>query len=350
MTIGFPCDGGGRTARCVIIAEVAQAHDGSLGLAHAHIEAAARAGADAVKFQTHIASAESTPAEPWRVRFSEQDATRYEYWRRMEFAPEHWAGLKRHAEERGLVFLSSAFSTEAVELLERLDLAAWKVASGELGNPGLLDRMIATGRPILLSSGMSGYGELDAAVARVRRGGNALIAMQCTTAYPCRAEDVGLNVIEEFRARYGGEVGVGLSDHSGTIWPGVAAAARGEGIDALEVHLTLSREMFGPDVGASVTSEELKRLVEGVRFAERMRSSPVDKEARASDFEEARRIFGKSAALREGRPAGWTLRAEDLTTKKPGTGIPATRLGELVGRRLSRAVPSDRLLTEEDLE
>src|SRR3989440_10090411 len=108
------------TRHCLIIGEVAQAHDGSLGTAHAYIDAVARAGAGAVKFQTHIASAESTPGEPWRVNFSRQDATRYEYWRRMEFTEEQWHGLKRHAEEPGLLFLSSPLSLEAVELLERV--------------------------------------------------------------------------------------------------------------------------------------------------------------------------------------------------------------------------------------
>src|SRR5712691_10365207 len=117
--------------RCLIIGEVGLAHDGSLGYAHAFIDEVARAGADAVKFQTHIASAESTPAEPFRVKFSRQDATRYDYWKRMEFTEEQWRGLKRHAEERGLVFLSSPFSMEAAELLDRVGMVAWKMASGE---------------------------------------------------------------------------------------------------------------------------------------------------------------------------------------------------------------------------
>ena len=100
--------------RCFLIGEIAQAHDGSLGAAHAYIDAVARAGADAIKFQTHIAAAESTPGEPWRVKFSPQDETRYAYWQRMEFTEEQWRGLAAHAAERGLVFLSSAFSLEAV--------------------------------------------------------------------------------------------------------------------------------------------------------------------------------------------------------------------------------------------
>src|SRR5262245_6222576 len=119
---------------CFIVAEVAQAHDGSLGIAHAYIDAVASAGADAVKFQTHIASAESTPSEPWRVKFSRQDASRYDYWKRMEFTEEQWRGLKEHAEKRGLKFLSSPFSVEAAAMITRVGVAALQVDSGEVNN------------------------------------------------------------------------------------------------------------------------------------------------------------------------------------------------------------------------
>src|SRR5690242_5090247 len=177
---------------CLIIGEVAQSHDGSLGLAHAFIDAIADAGADAVKFQTHIASAESTPAEPWRVRFSRQDATRYDYWKRMEFPEPAWADLKAHAEERGLWFLSSPFSRAAVDLLERVGVAAWKIASGETGSGELLDAVLDTGRPVLLSTGMSDWAEIDSAVARVRARNVPLALLQCTSAYPCPPEKVGV--------------------------------------------------------------------------------------------------------------------------------------------------------------
>src|SRR5215467_12366476 len=108
--------------RCFVVAEVAQSHDGSLGMAHAFIDAIADAGADAVKFQTHIAAEESTPGEPWRVKFSPQDETRYEYWRRMEFTKQQWLGLKEHADERGILFMSSPFSIAAVELLAEIEM------------------------------------------------------------------------------------------------------------------------------------------------------------------------------------------------------------------------------------
>jgi N-acetylneuraminate synthase len=126
---------------------VALTHDGSLGLAHAFVDAIAAAGADAVKFQTHIAAAESTPAEPFRVKFSKQDETRYDYWKRMEFTESQWQGLADHARERGILFLSSPFSTQAVDLLHRIGMPLWKIASGETSNGLLLDRILDTGKP-----------------------------------------------------------------------------------------------------------------------------------------------------------------------------------------------------------
>ncbi|HEX6966022.1 MAG TPA: N-acetylneuraminate synthase family protein [Gemmatimonadaceae bacterium] len=330
---------------CLVIGEVAQAHDGSLGLAHAFIDAIADAGADAVKFQTHIASAESTPGEPWRVKFSRQDATRYDYWKRMEFTEEQWHGLARHAHERGLLFLSSPFSLDAVELLERVGVAAWKIASGEVTNAPMLERIIETRRPVILSTGMSDVSEIDHAVERVSAARIPVAVLQCTTAYPCPPERIGINLLGAFRERY--DCAVGLSDHSGTIYPGLAAATLGAQV--LEIHVTLSREMFGPDVPASITTGELAQLVGGVRFIETMLAHPVDKNRVSGEMAPLRDLFTKSVVARVGIPAGTVLRAEHLAAKKPGTGIPAARLPELIGARVVREIEADELLCDADL-
>lgn len=343
-TIRFPA--AARGTGCIIIGEVAQSHDGSLGLAHAFIDAIATAGADAVKFQTHIAAAESTPGEPWRVKFSKQDASRYDYWKRMEFTEPQWRGLKDHADERGLLFLSSPFSLEAVEMLTRLEMAAWKIASGEVSNLMLLEAIAKTQRPMMLSSGMSNLQELDTAVALVRSAGVPFGVMQCTSMYPCPPEKVGLGMLEAYRERY--ECAVGLSDHSGTIYAGLAAAALG--CDILEIHVAFSREMFGPDVPSSVTTTELRQLVDGVRFIEAMRAAPVDKDSMAEELSPLRALFTKSVVVRQALPAGTVLQPAHLTVKKPGTGIPAANLRDLVGRKLRREVAADALLSESDLE
>jgi N,N'-diacetyllegionaminate synthase len=332
--------------RVLIIGEVALTHDGSLGLAHAFVDAIANAGADAVKFQTHIASAESTPAEPFRVKFSRQDSSRYDYWRRMEFSEEQWRGLADHCRERNVLFISSPFSTDAVDLLERIGQPIWKIASGETSNALLLDRVLDTGAPVLLSTGMSPIAEIDAAVARVRARGVPVGVFQCTTAYPCPPEKVGLNLIPFYRERYG--CWVGLSDHSATIYPGLAGAAAG--MDMLELHVALSREMFGPDVVASVTTSELRQLVEGIRFIERMRANPVDKDVSAQETAPLRRLFTRSLVARGPLPAGTVLAPGHLVIKKPGTGLSPERLNDVVGRRLKRPVGADQVLVEDDIE
>ena len=332
--------------RCLIIAEVAQAHDGSLGMAHAFIDAAAAAGADAIKFQTHIAAAESSPSEPWRVKFSYQDETRYDYWKRMEFSESQWAGLKEHADSKNLQFLSSPFSIEAARLLQRLGVEAWKIASGEISNGKLIEFVCETGLPILLSTGMSSYQEMDSAVQYIRQSGNDLTIFQCTSVYPCPAEKVGLNMVPVLRDRYGCKVG--LSDHSGTIYPGLAAT--GLGIDALEIHVTLSREMFGPDVSSSLTTGELSDLVEGVRFIERMNAHPVNKNHAAAELTPTRLLFSKSLVAARDIPSGTILQESDLASRKPGTGIPVSRMPQVLGRTLRRSLATGELLREVDVD
>jgi N-acetylneuraminate synthase len=331
---------------CLIIGEVAQAHDGSLGMAHAFVDAIAATGADAVKFQTHIAAAESTAREPWRTPFSRQDESRFAYWKRMEFTEPQWVSLRQHAAEKGLLFLSSPFSLEAANLLTRIGVPAWKVASGEVGNTALLERLGATRLPLLVSTGMSTIAEIDGLVASIRPFDVPIALLQCTTAYPCPPEKVGLQNIPLFRARYG--TAVGLSDHSGTVFPAIAAAA--VGVEVVEVHVTLSREMFGADVTSSVTTAELRQLVEGVRFTERMMCEPIEKDRLAAEAAGLREMFTKSIVAAADLAAGRRLAPGDLAFKKPGTGLPPSRLGEVLGRRLRRSVRRDEEILERDLE
>jgi len=331
---------------CLIIAEVGQAHDGSLGNAHAYIDAIANSGADAVKFQTHIASAESTKDEPWRVKFSLQDETRYDYWRRMEFSEEQWVGLKKHADERGLLFLSSAFSNEAFELLQRIGVSAWKVASGEVSNTLLLDLMLKSSLPILLSTGMSPINEIDRIVNKIKENGNPLAVLQCTSMYPTPPQKLGLNMIHFFRDRY--QCPVGLSDHSGNIFAGLAAATLGAQV--LEVHVTFSRESFGPDVPASVNTGELRQLVEGVRFINRVLSNPVDKENLAEELSPMRDLFTKSVVVNRDIKMGTIITKDMLSLKKPGDGLPPEKLNEIIGRKLKVNLSKDTRIKESDLE
>jgi N,N'-diacetyllegionaminate synthase len=329
-----------------IVAEVAQAHDGSLGMAHAFIDAAAEAGADAVKFQTHFAAEESTLDEPFRVRFSDQDRTRFDYWRRMEFSPQQWRALAAHARERGLIFLSSAFSLTAVDLLQEIGVPAWKVGSGEFGSADLWEAMMATGLPILFSTGMASRAEIDKAVTQFRTRAVPYALLQCTSAYPSPLEEIGLNVIDEFREEY--HCPVGLSDHSGSLFPGLAALARGA--DIVEVHAVFDRRMFGPDVRASLTFDELRTLCAMRDAIATMDAHPVDKDVMAERLGPLRTIFGRSLAPTRPLPAGTVLAPDMLKPKKPGGGIPPEALEQLIGRRLARAVSPNHILLWSDIE
>lgn len=329
-----------------IIAEVAQAHDGSLGMAHSYIDAAAEAGVDAIKFQTHIASEESSLDEEFRIKFSKQDATRYDYWKRMEFTREQWAGLRDHAVEAGLVFLSTPFSVAAVELLEALDVPAWKMGSGEVFNDILFSAVAGTGKPVLLSTGMSSWQDMEAAVSQLEKNSLEYALFQCTSSYPVALEKVGLNVIDDMRQRFG--CPVGLSDHSGQIYPGLAALSRGA--DILEAHIVMDRRCFGPDTPASLTPDQFELLSRARDAFTIMDMNPVDKDAMASEMQGMRQLFTKSVALRRDVEAGTVLTEALLTGKKPGTGIPVEKLPELIGKKVVRPVKHNRLLQLEDID
>lgn len=336
----------GPACRTFLIAEVAQNHEGSLGLAHAFVEAAAKAGVDAIKFQTHLAKAETTPAEPFRVPFSYEDTSRYAYWKRMEFSRDQWIELAAHARDRGVIFLSSPFSVEALRLLEEIDVPAWKVASGEVSNRLLLREMAATRKPILLSTGMSDLEEISLSVEEIRQYGCPLAVFQATSLYPVPLSKVGLNLLEEFRTTF--RCPVGFSDHSGSIFPALAAMALGANL--VEVHVTFHKDMFGPDMPVSLTFEDVCRLVEAARAFHEMAQNPVDKNAVAHELTDMRALFTKSIAPIRSLEAGTILEESMLTVKKPGTGILAEDLPRLLGRRLRHAVSPARLISWDDLE
>lgn len=329
-----------------VIAEIGMVHDGSLGNAHAYLDAVAKSGAQAIKFQTHIASAESTPGEQFRVNFSYQDATRYDYWKRLEFTPEQWFGLKKHADDLGLVFLSTPFSFEAMDLLANLGVPAFKIASGETTNLPMIDAIAKHGKPVLISTGMSSWSELDDAVNTVRKHHDDIGIFQCTSAYPCPPENVGLNIISEVQDRYA--YPIGLSDHSGMPHASIAACALGASM--IEVHTVFSRDCFGPDVGASILLDDLPSLVQGCQFVQRAITNPIDKDAVSDSMQEMKTLFGKSLYLKRSVDAGSPITADDLDLKKPAHGILARDYETVIGMKPTRDLLAGGALQWSDLE
>ena len=321
-----------------VIAEAGMSHDGSLGNAIRMAEVAAECGADAVKFQLHDAAAETTRDAPSPPYFRHE--SRWEYFRRTAFTDEQWRTLKEACEAAGIEFLCSVFSLEAVERLERLGVARYKIGSGEVTNLELVRRVAATGKPVLLTSGMSSWAELDAAVAAA---GEDVTVLQCTSEYPTPPERVGLNLLAELRERYGRPVG--LSDH--TLGPYACFAAVALGASVVEKHFTLSKEMYGPDAALALEPHELEELVDGIREISEILDAPVDKDAQAGTLVEMKRVFEKSVVTVADVPAGATIERAMLAAKKPGTGIPAARIDEVVGRTAARDLPEDTVLTED---
>lgn len=328
-----------------IIAEIGQAHEGSLGLALSYIDALAETGVDVVKFQVHIANAESSIHEPFRIKFSQQDESRFDYWKRMEFSLKHWKVIKTRCEERGVEFLGSPFSNAAVDLLEELEVKQYKVGSGEVNNFLLLEKIAKIGKPIILSSGMSSFSELDQSVKFLKERGVSFSVLQCTTAYPTQPKNYGLNLIRELKERYG--VKTGYSDHSSKIETCIAATALGAEI--LEFHAVFDRRSFGPDANSSLEIDEINQLVKSVRNISSALIQPVEKEDNSS-FKELKNIFEKSLAVNKYLPSGHRLRFEDMEAKKPkDSGISVSEFEKIIGKKLIRDLRQWDFLKDEDL-
>jgi N-acetylneuraminate synthase len=328
-----------------IIAEIGSVHDGSLGNAQKLIQAAAESGANCVKFQTHIAHAETLDDAPSPSYFSAEP--RKQYFERTSFTLEQWRTLSETAKCEGIAFLSSPFSNEAVDLLEDVGVAAYKIPSGEVTNIPLLQRVAETGKPVLLSSGMSTWAEI-ARAAELFLGGGQLCVMQCTSIYPCPAELVGLNNLHEIRRRFP-DVTLGYSDHTLGFAAGVAAVALGASV--IEKHFTFSRLMYGSDAKNSMEPAEFKMFSSALLEAWAISSNPVDKDRLAVEkLADIKRIFQKSIVSSRALETGTILNQTHFDFKKPGDGIAPECLKDILGRRLRHNVNFDHKFSWDDFE
>jgi N-acetylneuraminate synthase len=241
--------------------------------------------------------------------------------------------------------MSSPFSIEAVELLEAVGMTRYKIPSGEVTNIPLLEIVATTGKPVILSSGMSSWSELDTAVNTILRRHDRLTVLQCTSEYPCPYEEVGLNVMLEMRDRY--RTQVGLSDH--TLTPYASHTAVALGASVIEKHFSFSRLMYGSDAQHSLEPAEFADLVQGIRAVELMLHSRIDKDALAGKMVGMKQIFEKSVVSVRDIPEGTQITTDMIAVKKPGTGIPARQFSEVVGKIAKRFIPSDTVLQDEDI-
>jgi N,N'-diacetyllegionaminate synthase len=330
----------------MLIAEIGLSHEGSLGTAHAYIDALASTGVDAIKFQTHIAQAESSSGEQFRVPFSKQDKSRMDYWERTSFKKEEWFGLKSHCNDLNLNFFSTPSCLAAVDLLEKLNVSHYKVGSGDTLNFLLLRRLGETKKPILLSTGMSSYDEIESSIKYLNKFGNPLTLMQCTSKYPTSPKGWGLNNIQELKKRF--ELPVGFSDHSGTIYACLAATVMGA--EVFEFHVVFDKRQFGPDVSSSIAIDQVKILTDGIKAIQIAMNSPLNKD-NISQFDDLKNMFGKSLSVNKYKKAGEIVGFDDLESKKPSEyGIPANKFEKVIGKTLNKNLTKWSFLNWEDLD
>ena len=327
------------------IAEIGQAHDGSLGLAHSYLDALKNTGVTDIKFQIHIADAESSDEEKFRKKFSYEDKTRYDYWKRIEFTKEQWLGLFNHCKKNRFNFVASPFSIEAVNLLKKIGCKTFKIASGEVNNFLIIDNIIKQKKEIILSSGLSNFKELDKTVNRIKKNKINLSILQCTSEYPSNFKTIGLNVIEVMKNRY--KVPTGLSDHSGDVNTLLAATA--VGAELMEFHVTFSKKSFGPDSTSSIEIPKVKELIENIDYVHKCIKYKIDK----SNFKinmKVKKMFSKSLAVNKDLLKHHKIKIEDLETKKPGMlGIEPGSYKKVIGKRLKKNLKKNSFLKFEYL-
>jgi sialic acid synthase SpsE len=334
---------------CYVIAEAGSNHNRDLETARLLIDAAAEAGADAVKFQTYTAEGLYSKRTP-TASYLEMDGLVGEgesVWaliKRIEIPWEWHSELASHARDRGITFLSTPFEERAVDALQEVGMAAYKIASHEINHLPLIARAAATGKPLLLSTGMASLTDIERALdTAATAGAKDIMLLHCAINYPPRFEDLNLRAMATLSAAFG--LPVGWSDHTMGSTADVAAVALGA--CCVEKHFTLSRNQPGPDHPFALEPAELGEMVSAVHATEAALGSPIQRATAAES--EMYALGRRSLVASRDIPVGKPLELEDIAVKRPGTGIPVHEIGHLVGRRSVRPIEADAILSWDDL-
>lgn len=328
----------------LIIAEAGVNHNGDLNLAKQLVDAAARAGADLVKFQTFSTqrlSTEDAPKARYQTETTGRSQSHFDMLRQLELTPQMHEVLLEHCKKQGIVFFSTGFDIESVEYLDRLGLTRFKVPSGEITNLPYLRRIGGLGKPVVLSTGMATLGEIECAIEILEQAGTSrsqITVLHCNTEYPTPMSDVNLKAMSSIRDAFG--VAVGYSDHTSGIEVPIAAVALGAVV--IEKHLTLDRNLAGPDHKASLEPEEFAAMVHAIRNIERAMGDGIKRPS----LSEAKNkpIARKSLVAARSIQAGETFTLENLAVKRPGTGISPMRWDEVIGRTAPCDFAEDELI------
>lgn len=333
---------------CFIIAEAGVNHNGNIALAKKLIDAAVEAGADAVKFQTfkteNVVTLTAEKAE-YQKDTTGMGESQYEMIKKLELSEDDFRDLSEYAKKAGIIFLSTPFDEESVDLLDQIGVPAFKVPSGEITNFPLLKKVAQKSRPVILSTGMATLGEVEEALNYLAmHGAKEIILLHCTTSYPAPVESVNLRAMETLRCAF--QVPVGYSDHTEGITIPIAAAS----MDAcvIEKHFTLDRTLPGPDHRASLEPQELAAMVKGVRDVERARGNGIKA---PNEVEEAiKMVARKSIVARRDINVGDVLTGEDLAIKRPGTGIEPKYFDSILQKKARVLIQKDQIIQWDMIE
>ena len=328
----------GKEEQPYIVAEAGVNFRDDIELGKAFIEQAAESGADAIKFQTHIPEAEMVESEMYNLGMG----SLYERMNVYSLSMEEHRVLRDYCKEYNITFLSTPFSTAAVERLEDLNVKAYKVGSGELTNYPLLRTIAKTGKPMIISTGMHSRETIRETYEFLSQYTESFMFLYCVSEYPTEPSDFNLGYIKDLKEEF--DVPIGFSDHSTGIKASAIAMARGA--DLVEKHFTIDRRLPGGDQEVSIEPEELRTLVEYADLSHKTQ----DAERNVSSDETSIAEWARHSIVVENSvSAGETLSESDLTTKRPGTGIPATEFDSIVGRAVTRDLDPDTILQESDL-
>lgn len=332
---------------CYVIAEIGVNHNGSFELACQMIDAAAAARADAVKFQTFRAEdlVTATAAKAaYQSANTQNNDSQFSMLKSLELPEEDVARLYAYCQTKGIAFLSTPFSLDAVDLLARIGVDAYKVSSGDLTHLGLLTYMARQGKPVILSSGMGTIGEVEEAIAALHAGGGQDISLlHCVSNYPAAPEDCNLAAMDTMKQAFG--LPVGWSDH--TLGPAISWAAVARGARIIEKHITLDQSLPGPDHKASMEPDDFTEFVAGIRRIELAighgRKGPTEAEKLTA------LVGRRSITTVRDLPKGTVLQETDIKVVRPGTGLAPRHLPLVLGAVLTRDVAADTPLVADDI-
>lgn len=330
-----------------IIAEAGVNHNGSLELAKKLVDAAKEAGADAVKFQTFktenltTSSAELTAYQERNIGKKE---SQFELLKKLELSYEDFVKVKEYADQKGIIFSSTAHTEDALEFLSPL-MPFFKIGSGDLNNLPLLEKTAKKGKPIILATGMATIQEVREAVNTIREFNNEeLILLHCVTNYPCPLEEVNLKAMLALKEEF--NLPIGYSDHSLGILVPVAAAALGAKV--IEKHFTIDKNLPGPDHKLSLSPSELKEMVKGIRDIEVALGTGI--KTLTESEKKIKEVIRKSIVAKEDISQGATITEDMLIVKRPGTGIEPKHLKEIIGKKALKPIKKDELITWEQVK